>query len=129
MRLLLDTHAFLWAAQEPAKLSTPARAAIEDSANQLFVSAMSVFEIANKHRLGKLPGFDLVVASYDAIVGRLGADHLPVSASHAALAGKFDWAHRDPFDRILAAQASLDDLQLVTVDRVFAELPWVATLW
>ncbi|MCL2483591.1 MAG: type II toxin-antitoxin system VapC family toxin [Propionibacteriaceae bacterium] len=129
MRLLLDTHAFLWAAQEPSKLSLAAREAIEDLENRLYVSSISAFEIMTKHRLGKLPGFDPVIASYDTIMKRLQATDLPVSTAHAAFAGRFDWAHRDPFDRILAAQATLEDLQLVTVDHAFVDLPWVNTLW
>lgn len=129
MRLLLDTHAFLWAVQEPAMLSAKARDAVGDAGSQLFVSAVSGFEIANKWRLGKLPGYETVVETYTEIVERLGAEELPVTARHTVFAGRFQWQHRDPFDRLLAAQAACEGLTLVTVDTVFAELPWVETLW
>ena len=129
MRLLLDTHAFLWAAQEPSKLSPAARTAITDLGNELFVSAISSFEISTKSRLGKLPGYESVVETYPAIVARLRAEDWSVSSTHARFAGRFEWQHRDPFDRILAAQAACDDLTLVTADRVFSTLTWVKTLW
>jgi PIN domain nuclease of toxin-antitoxin system len=129
MRLLLDTHAFLWATQEPVKLSDIAREAILDLQNEIFVSSISGYEISNKHRLGKLPGFEAVIEAFPSLITRLQARELPVSAQHAVFAGSFQWQHRDPFDRILAAQASCDGLLLVTTDHVFGELSWVETLW
>jgi PIN domain nuclease of toxin-antitoxin system len=129
MRLLLDTHVFLWAIQEAKKLSIPAQEAIRDLNNEVFVSAISGFEIANKHRLGKLPGFEGIVEGFPTMIRRLRARELPVTAQHATFAGSFDWQHRDPFDRFLVAQATCDGLTLVSADPVFGELSWVETLW
>ena len=126
---LLDTHVLLWAVQEDYKLSPAARAVIEQLDNKLYVSAISAFEIGNKYRLGKLPEYSHVVENYHEIVRKLGAIELPVRSSHAWYASRVEWAHRDPFDRILAAQAVLENLALITGDVAFSELPWVPVLW
>jgi len=126
---LLDTHTLLWAVQEDCKLSEKARKAIEDVDSILFVSAISAYEIANKYRIGKLPGYEYVVESYPDIIRRLGADEKPVNTRHASFAGNFEWTHRDPFDRIIAAQAFLDDLILISNDSAFHSLSWVHVLW
>ena len=99
MRLLLDTHVLLWALLEPGKLSPELRNALEDSGNTLVVSAASAWEIATKWRLGKL--------------------------QHAGL---WDVPHRDPFDRLLAAQARSDDLLLASTDPAFGLFEGVMTL-
>ncbi|MDR3220685.1 MAG: type II toxin-antitoxin system VapC family toxin [Candidatus Accumulibacter sp.] len=126
---LLDTHALLWAVQEDWKLSPAARAVIERMDSKLFVSAISAFEIGNKYRLGKLPEYSLVVENYHEIVQKLGAVELPVRSSHAYYAAKTEWPHRDPFDRILAAQAALENLTLISGDAAFSGLSWVSVLW
>ncbi len=128
MRLLLDTHAFLWRVTGSTRLSSVAETAISDPANVVFVSAASAWEIATKHRLGKLPGGDAVVAGWIAAVRQLGADELAMTSAHSLLAGSFDNQHRDPFDRMLAAQAATEALLLVSVDSVFRTFP-VTTLW
>lgn len=129
MRVLLDTHALLWALAEPDRLSPIARSHIGDRANELLVSAASAWEISTKVRLGKLPGAVALVAGYASLVDRLGASMLAISQEHALYAGGLDWRHRDPFDRVLAAQAVLENARLVTVDHVFGELDSVQTLW
>jgi len=126
---LLDTHVLLWAAQEDGKLSPAARAVIERVDSKLYVSAISAFELGNKYRLGKLPEYSHVVENYHGIVQQLGATELPVRSSHAYYAAKAEWTHRDPFDRILAAQASLENLTLISSDTTFSELSWVSVLW
>jgi len=126
---LLDTHVLLWAVQEDRKLSPAARAVIERMDSKLYVSAISAFEIGNKYRLGKLPEFSHVVENYHEIVRKLGAVELPLRAAHALFAAKAEWAHRDPFDRILAAQAALENLTLITGDAAFSGLAWVSVLW
>ena len=127
---LLDTHAFLWAVhKEGSKLSNGAQKIISDSDSPLFVSAISAYEITNKYRIGKLPVYEHVVNHYFDILSKSGVSELPVTSKHAHYAGKFDWDHRDPFDRIIAAQAFLDDLILITNDPVFQSLSWVKTLW
>ena len=122
MRLLLDTHILLWALTDPEKLSKPAQRAIADGHNELYLSAASAWEVATKYRIGKLPGAQALVRGYSDHVQRLGAIELPVSAHHALAAGQLSWDHRDPFDRMLAAQAMLESLTLVTVDQVFTGL-------
>lgn len=122
MRLLLDTHAFLWAAAEPGELSTKARRAISSSENELFVSAVSAWEIATKFRLGKLPGAGVVVENFSTIVHNLRASDLPMTCAHALPAGGYAQAHQDPFDRMLAAQAEIEGLALVSKDRALRQL-------
>ena len=126
---LLDTHTLLWAVQEEKKLGRGARKIIENPESLLYVSAISAFEIACKQRIGKLPGYSHVVENYQGILQRFGANELPVSSAHARFAAHFEWKHRDPFDRILAAQASLENLTLISSDAVFATLPWLSVLW
>lgn len=126
---LLDTHALLWAVQEDRKLGREARRVIEDMDFRLYASAISAFEVATKYRLGKLPGYEIVAENYPAIVRRLGAQELPVNTEHAWLAAKLEWPHRDPFDRILAAQASAEGLTLISNDAAFASLSWLDVLW
>jgi PIN domain nuclease of toxin-antitoxin system len=126
---LLDTRVFLWAASDDGKLSNYAREVIETSSSHLFVSAISAFEIANKFRIGKLPGYKPIVENYHEIVIKLGAEELPISGQHAYCAAKFDWEHRDPFDRTLAAQSFIENLPLITCDAAFATLPWLKRVW
>lgn len=118
MRLLLDTHAFLWAAGEPSKLSRKARSAIEDATNDVFVSAAVAWEIAVKHALGKL-SLPLNPETYvPARLVLLGFTALSISIDHALAAGRLPQHHRDPFDRIMIAQAQIEGLTLVTHDPV-----------
>ncbi|MFM7147843.1 MAG: type II toxin-antitoxin system VapC family toxin [Actinomycetales bacterium] len=129
MTYLLDTHALLWALTEPGRLGAGARTVVLDRASRLLVSAATAWEIATKHRLGKLPQADAVVEGYGRHLDALGVGRLPVLEEHALLAGKLDWAHRDPFDRILAAQAMIESVTLLTMDPDLRALPGVATLW
>jgi PIN domain nuclease of toxin-antitoxin system len=121
MELLLDTHVLLWALLEPQKLSPGLRAALEDRDNALVVSAASAWEIATKWRLGKLQQARAVVENYAMALDRLAAVDLPISAAVARQAGLWDVPHRDPFDRLLAAQASSHDLVLTSTDPAFAQ--------
>lgn len=120
--LLLDTPALLWAVNEPQRLGEAARAALEDPDNGLFVSAASVWELATKHLLGKLPQAEAWLPDLDGQVARLGARPLPVTSAHALMAGGMAWDHRDPVDRMLGAQAVQEDLVLVTQDAAFDSL-------
>ena len=129
MRLLLDTHVLLWAWRDPARLSTTARELIEDASVELLVSASSAWEIATKHRLGTLPDAAPIVLSYERNLDQLGAHELPISSRHALAAGDLAWDHRDPFDRILAAQSILDGLPLVTSDAAFTSLGGLHRVW
>ena len=126
---LLDTHTFLWAVSEDGKLSDNAHRIIEDPASSLYISTVSAFEVMNKYRIGKLPGYSNIAENYLDILFKFDARELPVSTQHAHFAGKFEWMHRDPFDRLLAAQASIEKLTLITNDPVFSTLPWIDVLW
>jgi PIN domain nuclease of toxin-antitoxin system len=121
--LLLDTHTFLWAVNAPDHLGSAARTALEELENEVFVSAASAWEVATKHRLGKLPEADRWLPAWEAHVARLGARSLPVTSRHALVAGGLEWSHRDPFDRMLAAQAVVEDHVLVTRDAAFHAMP------
>ena len=111
------------------KLSNNAKNLIVDSSVQKFISAVSAYEIMYKHRIGKLYGFEDVAENYFNMLQAFGATELPISTQHAHFAGKLDWTHRDPFDRLLAAQASVDNLTLITNDPVFEEVSWITVLW
>ncbi len=129
MTLLLDTHVLIWALAAPDRLPATVRARVADRRETIVVSAASAFEIATKHRLGRLPEAAALVHSFDEQVSRLGADLIAIEARHAITAGSLEWQHRDPFDRMLAAQAMSDGFGLVSADEVFTGLPGLAVLW
>lgn len=125
MRLLADTHAIIWWLAAAPSLSRRARQAFEDPTNELLVSAASIYEITFKQRRGRLDGTaDELLAALRAARVTL----LPVEASHAAAAGGLPGPHRDPWDRILIAQAAVERLTMVTVDPVFADYG-VPVIW
>jgi PIN domain nuclease of toxin-antitoxin system len=128
VRVLLDTHAFLWWVTDDLRLSAAARALIGDETNGVLVSAASAWEIATKHRLGKLGEAAGAAARFAELVAADGFEHLPVSYLHAMKAGGYASAHRDPFDRMLAAQSELEGLPLITRDRAFEHFG-TKTLW
>lgn len=116
MRLLLDTHALLWALAEPRELATSARDAIEDGRNEVLVSAVSAWEIAIKRTLGRLDApEELVGAMHEAAFAPLA-----ITVEHALVAGVLPLHHRDPFDRMLVAQAIVEGLTIVTRDTRFS---------
>jgi PIN domain nuclease of toxin-antitoxin system len=119
MRLLLDTHALLWWLDGSRRLSRKARAAIGDEATSVFVSAASAWEITTKARLGKLPGAVDVAADVAGCVAGQGFSAMDITILHAQRAGRLPGDHRDPFDRMLIAQAQLEDLPIVSDDDVF----------
>ena len=125
MKLLLDTHVLLWALLEPQKLSPELRNALEDSDNRLLVSAATAWEIATKWRLGKLRQAQAVVEHYAMALHRLAAVELPISGAVALQAGLWEVPHRDPFDRLLAAQAKAENLVLASTDSAFAQFEGV----
>jgi PIN domain nuclease of toxin-antitoxin system len=129
MSVLLDTHVVLWAFSSPDKLSSAVHALLENPHTIVLVSAASAWEIATKYRLGKLPGAERIVKGYSAHLTTLGARELPVGSVHALAAGLFAVEHRDPFDRMLAAQAIAEEVPLVTADPVMALFPGLATYW
>jgi len=128
VKYLLDTHTLLWALCDETRLGKNARAAMANNSNPLYVSAVSIYEIIYKHQLGKLPQYDYFVQNFFGIMTQLNATELPLSIRHAHCAGRLKWAHRDPFDRLLAAQAKEDDMVLITNDPVFSSLP-ITVIW
>jgi PIN domain nuclease of toxin-antitoxin system len=128
MRLLLDTHTIVWAMNGSRSLSKTAQATIALSANPAFVSTASIWEAAIKFRLGSFPEAALLVDNPRKILASLEIEAIPVSVDHARLAGSLAHSHKDPFDRMLAAQALLEGLTLVSMDSVFDELA-VTRLW
>jgi len=117
--VLLDTHAFLWWIADSGRLSGPARAAIADELNEILVSAVSAWEIATKFRIGKLPGCEAVAFDVAGHVAGQGFEALAIDVADAERAGRLPGAHRDPFDRMLAAQALARDAPVVSVDPAF----------
>ncbi len=116
MRYLIDTHVLLWAAFRKQMLSETARSLIESGANEILVSAVSPWEISTKYRLGKLPSASALVEDFVVKVTGAGYLLMPISVKHALRAGMLPGAHRDPFDRMLAAQAIQEDIPLISND-------------
>lgn len=119
MRLLLDTHTLLWWLDGDRRLSRRGRAAIAEEENEVWVSAASAWELATKARLGKLPGALDVATDVTGCVARQGFVELPITVLHAQRAGSLRIDHHDPFDRMLIAQAQMEDLPIVTNERLF----------
>lgn len=119
MPLLLDTHALVWWFVNPSRLSGVAHAAISDQDNEIFVSAAAVWEIATKYRLGRLPEAEaLAIDITVAIVGQR-FEELPITVDDAARAGALPGPLKDPFDRILIAQALSRNLIFVSIESLF----------
>ena len=128
VRVLLDTHAFLWWLDGDRKLSRRARLTIGDEANTVLVSAASAWEIATKVRIGKLPGAVDVAADIAGCLTRQQFESLDITVLHAQRAGRLPGTHRDPFDRMLVAQAQIEDLPIITNESVFDKFG-VTRLW
>ena len=128
MNLLLDTHAFLWWIAGDAALSLPARAAIGDDGNAVHVSAASAWEITTEFRIGKLPGVALIAADLGSVLDAQGFLPLPISFLHGQTAGTLPGPLKDPFDRMLIAQAMLDGMVLVSNEQGFGAYG-VRLLW
>ena len=119
MRLLLDTHAFLWWLAGNRRLSPAARRAVDDTANDVVVSAATAWEITTKHRVGKLPEAEAVALDVTGSIASQGFDELAITVADAERAGRLPGSHRDPFGRMLIAQALAHNLTVVSVDAVF----------
>lgn len=126
--MLLDTHALIWWLAGDEALSRCARDAIADEANEIVVSAASAMEIATKFRIGKLPGAALLAQNFEEIIAEQGFGELPISVRHARRAGDMNIAHKDPFDRLLIAQAQVEDRVLVSNEALFDEFA-IKRLW
>lgn len=116
MRLLLDSHAVYWWLAGGPRLSEKARGLIRDRANAVLVSAVSIYELEYKVRRSRL---DLPSQELRAALRRNAVEDLPITHDHADYAAQLDWEQRDPWDRLLAAQARLENCALVSLDAVF----------
>jgi PIN domain nuclease of toxin-antitoxin system len=128
VQLLFDTHAFLWWLGGDEALSAAAKSAISDERNGLFISAASAWEIATKHRLGKLSGVAAIVADLEGAIVDQRFVGLPIGLRHGQIAGALAGPHRDPIDRMLIAQAMLENLVLASNEQSF-DADRVARLW
>lgn len=117
MRLLIDTHVLIWAVSRPDHLGARVRASLESADNEVFVSAASAWEIAIKRALDRLT---FPLEQFGQVLEEAGFVHLPIHAAHAIEAGTLPRHHADPFDRLLIAQARIENLTLVTEDSTFA---------
>lgn len=129
VRYLLDTHVFLWLLGAPELVPERLRDELAQPESELLVSAVSALEVATKVRLGKLDSARHLVATWSARVQDLRAVELPVSTEHALLAGSLDWPHRDPFDRLLVAQALVENLTVVSSDHQISAVTGLRVRW
>ena len=128
MRLLLDTHALLWWLSDDPALSPAARKAMAATSNVVLVSAASAWEISTKVRLGRLPGAEELAADFQGFISREGFTTLDITIDHAIRAGLLPGPHKDPFDRMLIAQAQAENLPIASSERIF-EAYGVRRVW
>ncbi|QFS84985.1 type II toxin-antitoxin system VapC family toxin [Roseivivax sp. THAF197b] len=127
-RYLLDTHAWAFLHLDRSRMPVATLQTLEQ-ADEIFISPISAFEIAQKVRIGKWPEAAPLLTRFAELVGRDGTREATLTAEISLHAGVMDWPHRDPFDRILAATAEVLDLTLVTMDRAFATRSGLRTFW
>ncbi len=128
MRILLDTEAWLWSLTEPERLNAKARTLIADRANTLYLSAASSWEIAIKSALGKLPLPESPVTYIPSRMAAQGINSLPIEHAHALRIYDLPAHHRDPFDRLIIAQSQIENLPVMTADRIFKDYA-VSLVW
>lgn len=128
MRLLLDTHTFIWWMTNDRALPASAREIIGREDNDIFLSAATAWEMAIKHKIGKLPIVAGFIADVPGAMATEGFAELPVSVVHGQMAGALDGHHKDPFDRMLIAQALCEDLTLVSNETRF-DAYGITRLW
>lgn len=119
MSYLIDTHILLWWLFDDSKLGTNSREIIRNPDNRIIVSSASAWEIATKYRVGKLPEAKQLVEKYSQILHQAKFIELAITTVHALRAGSLPIAHRDPFDRMIMAQAELENLPVITYDAAF----------
>lgn len=128
MRVLLDTHVLIWWTGDFKAIPKTIRDALRSSENEIYVSAASAWEIATKVRIGKLPLDWNFLDNFDESVRTLGFEPLLINSQHAVAGASLSGTHKDPFDRMLAGQAQIEDLTLVSADPAF-KLLGVETVW
>jgi PIN domain nuclease of toxin-antitoxin system len=122
LKLLLDTHILVWWLLDDPALPSRVASLIGDPANEVFVSSASAWEIATKYRRGRMPQAEPLVQGFRRLIDGERWIGVPVTIEHALAAGLLKGKHRDPFDRMLAAQARLENMKLLTDDRALAAL-------
>ena len=120
LRLLLDTHTFYWWHPGDAALPVSAQAAIADSRNEKYASAITAWELITKFRSGKQPEFAGIATDVAAVVASHGFISMPITMRHAEVASNLPSHHKDPMDRFLIGQAIVEDMTIVTIDGAFA---------
>ncbi|MDR2215823.1 MAG: type II toxin-antitoxin system VapC family toxin [Nevskiaceae bacterium] len=126
---LLDTHALVWLISAPERIPQATLALLSDEANTLLVSAASAWEVATKHRIGKMPEAASMLANWEADIAELRAREIPISRQEALCAGSLAWEHRDPFDRLLAAQSMAWKVPIISGDSAMRTLPGLPVQW
>ena len=129
MKLLLDTQCWLWWFAQPERLSEETITHIADETNELWFSVASIWEIGIKVAIGKLPLPESPDRYISTRMGQLGVRSLEITATHALRAAALPLHHRDPFDRMLIAQAQLENITLVSADAIFKQYSNVSILW
>jgi PIN domain nuclease of toxin-antitoxin system len=126
VNILLDTHILLWLVSKPSSLSKDALAVLSDPGTNVWVTAASAWEISIKSRLGRLEGEALLSAWTD-IIADMSTTELPIESPDAILAGRLPWDHKDPFDRVIVAQALRRNLTIATRDTKIIDVAITAT--
>ncbi len=117
MKVLIDTHVFLWWLFDDPKLCATARNVIATPENTIILSSASAWEIATKYRIGKLPEAKEIIDNFQTLLEKVNFQTLPISFEHSLKAGSLNIQHRDPFDRMLIAQAQIENLPIITYDK------------
>jgi PIN domain nuclease of toxin-antitoxin system len=128
MKILLDTHCWLWWFSQPERLSSEAIAQITDETNELWLSVASIWEIGIKVSIGKLPLPEPIDSYISSRIEEMGARECEITAHHALQAAKLPLYHRDPFDRMLIAQAKIENMTIITADAIFKQYE-VSIIW
>ncbi|WP_320197130.1 type II toxin-antitoxin system VapC family toxin [Agrobacterium rosae] len=128
MKYLLDTHILLWWLSADEQLSVQARSIVADAENDIYVSAASAWEIATKFAKGRLPTASLILPDFEGVIQQEGFIELPINSAHMVRSAMLPGEHRDPFDRILAAQAIIENMALISIDEKMPSLG-VLTRW
>jgi PIN domain nuclease of toxin-antitoxin system len=120
--LILDTHTLLWILWRDPRISSHQVERLVEGNDEIFISAVSAYEIVYKHRIGKLSQVDQLVQSFDTLTRVFSYKPLSISIDHSHLAARLVGEHKDPFDRMLAAQSIIEGMPVMTMDRQIAEL-------
>jgi PIN domain nuclease of toxin-antitoxin system len=127
VNVLLDTHTLLWLVSSPAELDHSGLAALSSPDTNLWVSAASAWEVAIKTRIGRLDG-EALLSAWSDIIANMSTAELPIESADAILAGRLPWAHKDPFDRVIVAQALRRNLTIATRDGKILDAALTSTL-